>query len=287
MIFIGIIKYQSPWYDEGLDLEGFSFPRSFSLDNYIRLFSALYDTCRWSTNYTIRLLQYMLKYSKQHSGLYSCRKRRTWLLDIVIDERIGKELFIDKLLQEGDETTLILFEEYVEITTPLALHLICQYEGNKTLSTKKHLSLIRYQTMTQDVFNQFLTLFYQTSSNMNLRQQNYIHILRCAFSTSDEQVKNVLQWIQRRFANERLTTIEKFLRSLFEYNNHFYLKILLNNLEIIEAIIEYARRHLQQSTNTLQIIVNFGLLLLQRVEYYWRKEHREQIQQFACAIIQR
>ncbi len=286
-LFLGTIKYQIAWNAEGYDLDAFIFPRSFSLDHYIRLFFALYDTCKWSSNHTIRLLHYMLQYSNQHSGLNSSRKRRQWLFDIVIHQRIGKELFIEKLLNEGNETTLKLFEEYAEITTPLSLHLISQYETNKSVTAKQHLSLIRYQLLTKDIFDQFLILFNQTSSSINQREQNYILLLQCAFSTNDEQVKNVLQWIQKRFTNERIIIIEKFLRSLSEYNNRFQLEILPNNFQTIEAIIELALNHFQQSTDTLQIIVNYGLLLLQRVEYHPNKEIREQIQTFACKIIKR
>ncbi|CAF4787876.1 unnamed protein product [Rotaria sp. Silwood1] len=283
----GSIKYQTFWNAEGIDLDGFVFPRSFSLDHYVRLFIALYDTCKWSSNHTIRLLEYMLKNRKQHLGLYSSRKQRKWLFDIVIHECIGKELFIEKLLKEGNEKTLTLFEEYAEITTSLSLHLISQYEINKILSIKQRLSLIRYQLMTQNIYDQFLTLFNQTSSSIHQREQNYILFLQCAFSTNDEQVKNILQWIQKRFTNERLPIIETFLCNLSDYNNRFQLKILPNNFETIEAIIELALNHLQQSTNTLQIIINYGLLLLTRVEYHPNKEQREKIQIFACKIIKR
>ncbi|CAF4767172.1 unnamed protein product, partial [Rotaria socialis] len=186
----------------------------------------------------------MLEYSKRYSGLYSSRKRRKWLLDIVINERIGKELFVDKLLKQGNEETLLLFEEYTEITTPLSLYFISQYETNKTVSASHRLSLIRYQFMTKDIFDQFLTLFYQTNSNVKQREQNYLLFLQCVVSTNDEQVKNVLQWIQKRCTNERLAIIENFLDSLSRYNNRFHLKILPNNFEIIEAIIELAINHL-------------------------------------------
>ncbi len=197
---------------------------------------------------------------------------------------IGKELFLEKFLNEGNETTLKLFEEYAEITTPLSLHLISQYEINKSLVIKQRLSLIRYQLMTKDIFDEFINLFNQTNSNLNQREKNYILFLQCAFSTDDEQVKNVLQWIQKRFTNERIIIIENFLRNLSEYNNRFHLQILPKNLQIIESIIELAINNLKQSTNTLQIIVNYGLLLLQRVEYHSSKE---QIQTFACKIIKR
>ena len=189
----------------------------------------------------------MLENSKQHSGLSSIRKRRKWFFDIVIEKLIGKENFLDKLLNEGNETTLKLFEEVPELTTPLSLHLISQC---KSVSPKQRLPLLRYQTMTKDVFDQMISLFHQTSSNLNLRERNYIIFLQCAFSTNEEQVKNVLQWIQKRFLNERISIIENFLRSLSEYNNRFQLEILPKNFETIEAIIDLALNHLQRSINT-------------------------------------
>jgi hypothetical protein len=122
---------------------------------------------------------------------------------------------------------------------------------------------------------------------VNQREENYILFLQCAFSTNNEQVKNVLQWIEKRFTNERIIIIENFLRHLSEYNNRFQLEILPKNFQTIEAIIELALNHFQKSANTLQIIINYGLLLLQRVEYHLNKEIKEQIQTFACKIIKR
>ncbi|CAF3971219.1 unnamed protein product [Adineta steineri] len=283
----GTIKYQLSWCSDKPDLDKFLFPRSFSLEHYIRLFDALYNTCKWSTNHTIRLFQYMLQDSNQHVGLHSNRKCRKWLLNIVIHERIGKELFIEKLLNEGDETTLELFAEYAEITTPLSLHLISRYEIDQNLKTKKRLSLIRYQLMTKDIFDQFIILFNQTSSTAQQREQNYLLFLQCAFSTNDEQVKHVLEWIEKKFTNEQINIIHTFLSSLSQYNNKFQLEILPKNLEIIEAIIDHALNHLQKSSTTLQTITSYGLLLLQRAEHHPNKEQREQIQQFACKIIKR
>ncbi|CAF2712049.1 unnamed protein product [Rotaria sp. Silwood2] len=208
-------------------------------------------------------------YSHLSFALYdSSRKQRKWLFDIVINEQYG------------------------EITTPFSLHLIFQYKTNKAISVKQRLSLIRYQLMTQDSFDQFLILFNQTSSNVHQREQNYILFLQCAFSINDEQVRNILQWIQKRFTNERftderLTIIETFLRTLSEYNNRVQIKILSIHFETIEAIIELALNHLDQSQNTLQIIVNYGLFLLHRVEYHPNTEQVEQIEILACKIIKR
>ena len=279
--FLGTLKYQTNWSNEGCDFEAFSFPRSFSLKNYIRLFLALYETCQWSSNHTIRLFQYMLQSRHQHSGLSSIRKQRKWVVDVVIDRHIGREVFFEKFLAEGDETTMKLFEEYAEITTPLSLHLISQYEMNKSLSNKQRLGLIRYQTMTPDVFNQFLNLFSQTSSNIKQREVNYLIFLQSALSTNGEQVKIVLQWIAKRLINEQLSIIEYFLQHLNEFNNRFQLEILPESFEIVESIVQLALHHRQQSTHTLQILLDYALQLLQRVEHY----QNPKIQTFATRII--
>ncbi len=52
-------------------------------------------------------------------------------------------------------------------------------------------------------------------------------------STNGEQVKNILQWIQKRCTNERLEIIEKCLDSLSIYNNRFQFRTLPNNLSKI------------------------------------------------------
>lgn len=276
--FSGTLKYQIHWDNQGYDFQTFTFPRSFSLQHYIRLFLALYETCQWSANHTLRIFQYMLSSHDQHSGLSSIRKQRKWLIEVVIDQHIGREVFLEKLLAEGDETTLKLFEDYTEITTPLSLHLISQYEANKPLSNKQRLGLIRYQTMTSEIFNEFVTLFTQTSWNINQREANYLIFLQSALSTSAEQVKNVLQWIAKRFSNERLPIIEYFLQ---HFNDLNHLQILPENFEIVESIVQLALHHRQQSTHTLQILFDYALQLLKRVEHY----RNETIQTFATRII--
>ena len=59
------------------------------------------------------------------------------------------------------------------------------------------ITLILYQLMTKAISDQFINLFYQTNSNLNQREQNYILSLQWAFSKNDEQVKNALQWIRK------------------------------------------------------------------------------------------
>ena len=286
-LFVGIIKYQTLWQSEGVDLGAFVLPRSFSLDHYIRLFCALYNTCGWSSNHTIRLLHYLLKHDHKYTGISSAKKQRKWLFDFVIDQYIGRELFLEKLLHESNETTLDLFERYVELTTPLSRHLFSQSETNKTLTVKQRVSFIRYQFMTEDIFDQFIILFNQTSSNINQRENNYVLFLQCALTTNDEQVKNVLHWIRKQFGSERLSIIEHFLGSLSEMNNQDQTKILTNTLDISDQIVEIAINHPQRSKNTLTIIVRYGLSLLQNIEYYQEKQLREHIQTFSCNIIRK
>jgi hypothetical protein len=227
----------------------------------------------------------MLENKQQNNNLNSIKQRRKWLFEIVIVERLGKELFLKKLLKEGNESTLRLFDEYSELTTPFSLHLLSKFERNGIVKASQRLSLIRYQSMTKEIFDEFLSLFKQTGSDVNQRQLNYPLFFQCALSTNEEYVKNVLQWIEKRFLNEQLIVIEHFLRILSSSNNQFHLEILPKNIESIQAIIDIAVNHLQQSTNTLQIIINYGIFLLKQAEQHRNKEQKQIIQTFATKII--
>ncbi len=281
----GTIKYQSRWGSDGYDLDSFSFPRSFSIENYVNLFITLYDTCKWSSNHIIQICEYMLTNLNQYSNIYSLNKQRKWFYDIVIQQKIGKDLFLKKILKEGNENTLKLLEQYSDLTTPLSLHLISQYERKGVVKAPQRLELIRYQTMTKEIFDQFLSLFKQTGSDVNQRQKNYPLFLQCALYTNEESVKNVLQWIEKRFTNEQLIVIEQFLRQLTTINNRFHLQILPNYFQSIQTIIDIAFNHLQQSINTLQIIIQYGINLLKCSEQHLNKQQKQNIQTFAIKII--
>jgi len=281
----GIIKYQGHWNNDGYDFNSFLFPRSFSVENYVNLFLTLYNKCKWSSNHTIQILQIMLSNSNEYLNIYSLNKQRKWLYDIIIQQNIGKDLFLNKLLKEGNENILRLLEQYSDLTTPLSLHLISQYERKGIIKASKRLELIRYQTMTKDIFDEFLSLFKQTGSDLNQRQLNYPLFFQCAFYTNEENVKNVLQWIEKRFTNEQIIVIEHFLRQLITINKRFHLQILPNYFESIQTIIDIAINHLQQSINTLQIIIQYGINLLQYSEQHPNKQQKQNIQTFAIKII--
>ncbi|CAF0772972.1 unnamed protein product [Rotaria sordida] len=224
------IKYVTRWISEGYDIGSFSLSRSFSIENYLRLFLALYDRCKWSSNNTIRTFKYLLENRHQHQNLFSLNKEEKWLIDLAISKDIGKELFIEKLLKEGNEDSRRLFEMYSQLTTSLSLHLISQYERHGIIQAKQHLSFFRYQLMTEKIFHLFLSLFKKTGSDVN--QQ-----------------------------------------------------ILPYNIHSIISIIDIVIYHLQQSTNTLQIIISYGIYLLQSAEQHPNKQQREIIQRFATNII--
>jgi hypothetical protein len=229
----------------------------------------------------------MLQGEDTYSNLSEIKKRQKWFLNIVVEERIGKDLFIKSLLKQGNENSLSILEEYPSLTTPLSEYLISQSERNGILEPSKHLSLLRYQRMTQKVFDQFLSLFKQTGSDVNQRQENSPLFLQCAISTNEENVEKVIQWIEKRFANEQLIVIEHFLTLLSSYSSRFQLEIFPNNFQSFESILNIAFNHLQRSTNTLTIIYNIGINLLQRIEFIQNKEEKEKIQLFACQIIKR
>jgi len=220
--------------------------------------------------------------NEKNRNLSSIKKQRKWFWDIVIQQRIGTDLFLQKLLKEGNEATLKLLDEYSELTNPLSIHLLSKSERNEIVTPEKGLSLIRYQIMTKELFDLFLSLFKQTGSNVDQRQKNYPIFLQCAFSTNEQFTQNVLQWIEKRFTNEQLIVIEHFIALLESFNDQFHLQILPNNFKSIQTIIDIAINHLQRSTNTLSIIIRYGTHLLKRIEQYQLKDN---IQQFAIQII--
>ena len=287
LIYLGKIKCKTYWNSQGSEFGSFVFPRSFSIENYLRLFFALYEKCNWSTNDTIRLFQYMLQNQFQHLNLYSLKKQRKWLIEIVIEQRIGKDLFLNKLLKEGNWNTLQLFERYPQLTKPLSIHLISQAEQNGIVEAKQRLSLIRYQLMNEELFQEFLSLFKQTGSDVHQRQKNYPLFFQCALSTNEEYLKKVLQWIEKRFTNEQIIVIEHFISQLSTLNNQFHLKILPNNIQPIGTIIDLAINHLQQSINTITIIISYGILLLKCAEHHQNKQEKDNVQQFATTIIKK
>ncbi|CAF4820257.1 unnamed protein product [Rotaria sp. Silwood1] len=281
----GQMKYTSSWNNEGYDFSSLQIPRSFSIENYVRLFLALYDTCRWSSNYTIGIFQYILQSPEQPLTLNRLKKQKKWLIDIVVEKHIGKELFLRKLLKEGNKDTLQLFQMYPDFTTPLSIHILSQSERDIAVDDKERLSFLRYQLMTQETFDKFLSLFKKTGSDVNQRVINYQLLLECAISTNEQYVKIVLEWIEKRFTNEQLNVIESFLSKLTSYSMRFNLEYLSNNINSIQTIIDIAINHLQQSSYTLQIIVNYGMFLLRSVEQHPNKQRKEIIQQFAKKII--
>ncbi|CAF1145573.1 unnamed protein product [Rotaria sp. Silwood1] len=281
----GQMKYASSWSNEGSDFSSFEIPRSFSIENYVRLFLALYNTCKWSSNHTIRIFEYILQNRQKISNLYTLKKEQKWLIDIIIEKHIGKELFLKKLLKEGNEDSLRLFQMYPELTTPLSIHILSQHERNGISDDKERLSFLRYHLMTQEIFDKFLSLFKNTGSDVNQRVQNYPLFFQCAISTNEQYVKKVLEWIAKRFTNEQLTVIENFLNQLSSSNMRFNLEYLPNNIDSIQTIIDIAINHLQQSAYTLQIILSYGLFLLRSVEHHRNKQRKEIIQQFAKKII--
>ncbi|CAF4991485.1 unnamed protein product [Rotaria sp. Silwood1] len=82
-----------------------------------------------------------------------------------------------------------------------------------------------------------------------------------------------VNWILQDFKS--FDIIESFLSILSRYNDRFQLEIIINNFNTIESIIELALKNFQWPQHTVQIIVNYGLFLLQRVEYHPNKEQRE------------
>ena len=87
----------------------------------------------------------MISTSNENENLQAIKKQRKWLFDIVIEQRIGKDLFLKKLLKEGNESTLKILAKYPEFTTPLSLRLISQCERKGVVEAKQRLSLLQLE----------------------------------------------------------------------------------------------------------------------------------------------
>lgn len=283
----GTIFYESRWFHQGYELDTFLFPRSFSIENYRSLFMNLYDKCQWSLNNINEIFKYFLKYSSKTKSLFLLKKEQQWLIHEIIEKYIGKENFLKKLIKEGNENLLELFDFYREITTPLSKHLLLKAERKEIVPDQTRLSLLRYQLMTNEIFDEFLCLFKKTSSDIDKRQINYCYFFECALYTNEFFIQNVLQWIEKKFTNEQINVIEGFLTKISSSYMKFHLNILPNNINSIETIINIAINHLQMSTSTLQIIINYAIFLLKSIEFYQNKQNKEIIQQFSIKILKK
>ncbi|CAF3787569.1 unnamed protein product [Rotaria sordida] len=283
----GIIKYESPWDYSGIELSVLNFPRSFSIDNYIRLFFILYDTCKWSLNDIHNLVSYMLINDVRSKKVSILRQQRKWFFDIVVEKRIGKEEFLNKLLSTNIEISLHVLSDYTELRIPLVRHLVERYDQSDIMSPEQRASFLRYELMNSEIFNQFLSLSQQSGSDANSRKRMYSFFLQCAISTDQKSVNNVLQWMKKRFINEQLSVIEYFLRNLSQYNEQFHLEYLPDNFNIIEEIMDIAFNHLQKTLTTVETILAYGFSLLILAEHYQNKQQQEKVQEFASKIIKR
>ncbi len=282
IIFLGQIRHATSWDRSDHKLSFFEFPPSFSIDHYIRLFFVLYETCQWSLNNIHCLIHYMLGNDVTAKKLSFLRKQRKWFIDIIIQERIGKEEFLNKLFKSGTERQLSSLSDFPELSDPFARHLLIQHDQSELTNAEQHAIFLRYELMTSEVFDKFLSLFQQIGSDVNQRKRMYIRFLQCAISTDEQSVKRVLQWIQKRFTNEQLVVIEYFLSNLSSYDDRFHLEYLPNNFETIEAIMDLTLNHLQRTLTTVETILAYAFFLLLRAD-----DHHEKIQEFACQIIKR
>ena len=238
----------------------------------------LYETCRWSINNISALVDCMLNENMDKQSRSSLRRRREWFFDHVIEKQIGKEEFLNKLLKSGSDNQLHLLKDFPELRIPFARHLLAQLDQTEVISPYTRATFLRYEYLSSDIFDQFLSLFQQCGSDVTTRRSMYGLIFQCAVSTDQQSVKRVLQWIEKRFTNEQLVVIESFLQNISLSNDRFHLEYLLDNFESIQSIFNIAFNHIQRTSSTIEIILSYGLTLLNRAEH---------AQEFACQIIKR
>lgn len=282
---LGVIKYEMQWGNDSWDLAPLHFPSSFTVDHYVQLFWGLYDTCNWTSNHLIAALQLMLR--RERKGLHAVRKRSVWFNDIIVQQKIGKDIFMKKLFKQADQDCLDTLDGFSDICAPLARHLLAQLDRKGPVSEGEKLDFLRYELMTTEIFDKLLSTFKSISSNVNERSRNYPLIFRCAVTTGFESVTQVFQWLTKRFTNEQLPVLENFLRSLGEYDDRFHLKILPKNLDSLEQIMNVTCGHLQYTTNTIQIIFNYLLLVFQRAEYCRNGDDQRKLRDFTSRMIKK
>jgi len=281
----GSIKFEHYSFPSRYHHFKFSFPHTFTIENHVRVFMGLYDTCKWSTNSLSNILDCTLIEKDENTSLSSLKKERQWFYDTVVCQRIGKDIFIKKLLEQGDNNTLKRLNGYTDLTTPLAAHLLTIAERKGIVTVNDRLSYLQYQTMTNELFDQFLSLFKQVSSDVNQRAHNYPILFECALRTNEENVQKALQWIEKRFTNEQYMVLKRFIFTLESSSTKFNLKILSKNLDSIKNIFNLTLNHLQRTTRTTNNIANYAILLLKRSEYHLNKNEKNLIQQFAVELL--
>lgn len=276
----GSLKCRSEW--GGItNFSSFTFPRSFSEENFIRLFNLLYEKHQWKQNHLISLLELMF----EDRNVSLLLKHRRWFIEKIVQQQIGLEIFLEKLFKQSNEQTLSLLDQYPELTHELSLYLLKKLEReNGFVRSEQRLSFLRYQRMTKELYEQFLFLFKETGSNVNQRQLNYPLFIQSAISTNDQTLtQNVLLFIEKRFTNEQLIVIESFIEKLSSFDRRFHLEILPKNIQSIEKIFDYAFNHLQRTSTTLSSIVSYAIFLLRLIE----SKPNQSIENFAIQLIEK
>jgi len=107
----------------------------------------------------------MLENNVRAQKLFVRRKQRKWFFEIIINERIGREEFLNKLLKDGAENDLYLLSDFPELSVPLVRHYLSQVDQSVLISPENRASFLRYEPLTTEIFNEFLSLFQQIMMN--------------------------------------------------------------------------------------------------------------------------
>ena len=276
----GQVQYAPSWGGNGQPFDQFIFPSSFSIEHYVELFFQLYQ--QWSAEHLFALLELMLTRNRKDLSIYQLNKQEQWFVKIVVEQRLGKEKFLGDLIKYGGESSLELLAAYPQFTLPLVVHLIKQEEQNGLVETKRRLNLLQYRLLDDQVFDEFLSLFKKTNSDVRQRAQNYSLLLRCAHSTQNPALMTkVLLYFQKKLLNDQLLVLELFLDQLTDLDRRFHLQTLPENLEIVRSIFDLALNHLQESSSVRKTCIDYAIALLQATEYH----SNESVRNFAIDLI--
>jgi hypothetical protein len=204
-----------------------SFPkRSFSVENYVELFMMCYEK---SKDLTIVLNLFFNSFSQQSKNTFEIRKQRYWFFEEVIQKRIGYEIFLKKLLKQGDYLSACQLKYYPkEFSSPLVERLLEKMEDGEIVEVKKRLEYLQYSEMTEKRYDEFLVLMKATGNDVAQRMLNYGYLFDCSLRSHQSEDK-VLSFIGKQFTNEQLTVIDQLLRKLSDQNDDFYLRTVPEN----------------------------------------------------------
>ena len=262
-----------------------SFPkRSFSIENYVELFMMCYEKIK-DLKFVLNL--FFGSFYPQSKNMYEIRKQRRWFLEEVIQKRIGYEIFLKRLLPQGDYSSACQLRDFPkELASPLIKHTLKVLEEVDIVEAKERLKYLQYSEMTEERYDEFLALMKTTGNDVTQRMLNYGYLFESSIKSHQLEDK-VLSFIEKQFTNEQLSVIDELLKKFNDQHDSFYLHTVPEHLTTIEGILNPAFNHLQRSQSTLNLINTFAMILVKKHRYVKDVEMKTKVNTWAAKVVRR